>query len=42
VVLTKDPDVYRGAALAGNARVEAVERQDAVLRELAATPASPC
>ena len=38
VVLTKDPDAYRGAALAGNARVEAVERQDAVLRELAATP----
>jgi indolepyruvate ferredoxin oxidoreductase len=38
VVLTKEPDVYRGAALAGNARVEAVERQDAVLRELAATP----
>jgi indolepyruvate ferredoxin oxidoreductase len=38
VVLTKDPDVYRGTALAGNARVEAVERQDAVLRELAATP----
>ena len=38
VVLTKDPDAYRGAALAGNARVEAVERQDAVLKELAATP----
>jgi indolepyruvate ferredoxin oxidoreductase len=37
VVLTKDPDVYRGAELAGNARVESVERQDAVLRELAAT-----
>jgi indolepyruvate ferredoxin oxidoreductase len=38
VVLTKDPDAYRGAALAGNARVEAVERQEAVLGELAATP----
>jgi indolepyruvate ferredoxin oxidoreductase len=38
VVLTKDPDTYRGAALAGNARVEAVERQDAALKELAATP----
>jgi indolepyruvate ferredoxin oxidoreductase len=38
VVLTKDPDSYRGAELAGNARVEAVERQDAALRELAATP----
>ncbi len=38
VVLTKDPDAYRGAALAGNARVEAVERQDVVLKELAATP----
>jgi indolepyruvate ferredoxin oxidoreductase len=38
VVLTKDPDAYRGAALAGNARVEAVERQDAVLKELAGTP----
>jgi indolepyruvate ferredoxin oxidoreductase len=38
VVLTKDPDAYRGAALAGNARVEAVERQEAVLKELAATP----
>jgi indolepyruvate ferredoxin oxidoreductase len=38
VVLTKDPDTYRGAALAGNARVEAIERQEAVLRELAATP----
>jgi indolepyruvate ferredoxin oxidoreductase len=38
VVLTKDPDTYRGAGLAGNARVESVERQDAVLQELAATP----
>jgi indolepyruvate ferredoxin oxidoreductase len=38
VVLTKDPDAYRGAELAGNARVEVVERQEAVLRELAATP----
>ena len=38
VVLTKDPDVYRGAVLAGNARVEVVERQDAVLKELATTP----
>jgi indolepyruvate ferredoxin oxidoreductase len=38
VVLTRDPDTYRGAELAGNARVEAVERQDAVLRELRATP----
>ena len=38
VVLTKDPDAYRGAALAGNARVEAVERQEAALAELAATP----
>jgi indolepyruvate ferredoxin oxidoreductase len=38
VVLTKDPDVYRGADLASNARVESVERQEAVLRELAATP----
>jgi indolepyruvate ferredoxin oxidoreductase len=38
VVLTKDPDTYRGAALAANARVEGIERQDAVLRELAATP----
>ncbi len=37
VVLTKDPDVYRGTGLAGNARVEPVERQDEVLRELAAT-----
>ena len=38
VVLTKDPDVYRGAELARNARVETIERQDAALRELAATP----
>ncbi|HWC02181.1 MAG TPA: indolepyruvate ferredoxin oxidoreductase family protein [Methylomirabilota bacterium] len=38
VVLTKDPDAYRGADLAGNARVETVERQEIVLRELAATP----
>jgi indolepyruvate ferredoxin oxidoreductase len=38
VVLTRDPDAYRGATLAANARVEAVDRQDAVLRELAATP----
>jgi indolepyruvate ferredoxin oxidoreductase len=38
VVLTKDPDTYRGAGLAGNARAESVERQDAVLKELAATP----
>jgi indolepyruvate ferredoxin oxidoreductase len=38
VVLTKDPDAYRGAELAGNVRVEPVERQDAALRELAATP----
>ena len=38
VILTKDPETYRGAELAGNARVEAVERQDAALRELAATP----
>jgi indolepyruvate ferredoxin oxidoreductase len=38
VVLTKDPDVYRGAELAGNARVEPLERQEAALRELAATP----
>ncbi len=38
VVLTKDPDAYRGAVLAGNARVEAVERQEAVLKELATTP----
>ena len=38
VVLTKDPDAYRGAELGGNARVEAVERQEAVLQELAATP----
>jgi indolepyruvate ferredoxin oxidoreductase len=38
VVLTRDPDAYRGAELAGNARVETVERQEAVLRELAATP----
>jgi indolepyruvate ferredoxin oxidoreductase len=37
VVLTKDPDTYRGAGLAGNARAESVERQDAVLKELAAT-----
>jgi indolepyruvate ferredoxin oxidoreductase len=37
VVLTKDPDQYRGAALARNARVEAVERQEAVLADLAAT-----
>ena len=37
VVLTKDPDAYRGAELAGNARVEVIERQDSVLRELAAT-----
>src|SRR5262249_21005976 len=38
VVLTKDPKTYRGTALANNARVESVERQDAVLQELAATP----
>jgi indolepyruvate ferredoxin oxidoreductase len=38
VVLTKDPDAYRGTVLAGNARVETVERQDAALKELAATP----
>jgi indolepyruvate ferredoxin oxidoreductase len=38
VVLTKDPDAYRGAELAANTRVEAVERQAAVLQELAATP----
>ena len=37
VVLTKDPDAYRGAELAGNARGEVIEREDAVLRELAAT-----
>jgi indolepyruvate ferredoxin oxidoreductase len=37
VVLTKEPDAYRGAELAGNARVEPIERQEAVLRELAAT-----
>jgi indolepyruvate ferredoxin oxidoreductase len=37
VILTKDPDTYRGAELAGNARVEPIERQEAVLRELAAT-----
>jgi indolepyruvate ferredoxin oxidoreductase len=37
VVLTNDPGAYRGAELAGNARVESVERQEAVLGELAAT-----
>jgi indolepyruvate ferredoxin oxidoreductase len=38
VVLTKDPDAYRGAELAGNARVEAVDRQETVLQELKDTP----
>jgi indolepyruvate ferredoxin oxidoreductase len=38
VILTKDPDAYRGAELAGNASVESVERQDVALRKLAATP----
>src|SRR5262245_62057286 len=38
VVLTKEPAAYRGATLAANARVEPLERQEAVLRELAATP----
>jgi indolepyruvate ferredoxin oxidoreductase len=37
VVLTRDPDAYRGAELAASARVERVERQAEVLRELAAT-----
>ena len=38
MVLTKDPGRLSRHGSRGNARVEAVERQDAVLRELAATP----